>query len=216
MQKVNFKIENKNKISRLAKRGFYDKKTVYEILDSTLNCTIAFHVDGITYQIPTLFCRIKNSIYIHGSVGAGYMLNFSKEKTNVNICVNILDGLVLARSAFHHSANYRSVIVFSKAKEVKSDKKIIDVLIKLTDRIHPKRWNDVRYPNKKELLSTKIIEFPILSASAKIRTGPPSDDESDYTSNYWAGVIPIETKRGKPIPDPKLNKKIKIPDYLKK
>ena len=215
MKNSNFTINKNNKITRLSKRGAYDKKTVYSILDATLNCTVAFVSDGIPFQIPTLFCRIKNTIYIHGSVGAGYMMKFVKEKSPVNVCVNILDGLVLARSAFHHSANYRSVIIFSNPKEVKSKKLILKVLIELTNRIHPERWNDVRPPSKKELLGTKIIAFPIYTASAKVRIGPPSDDEADYKSNFWAGVIPIETKRGKVIPDPKLDPKIKIPKYLK-
>ena len=137
------------------------------------------------------------------------------KKIPVNISVHLLDALVLARSAFHHSANYRSVIIFSQPKPITNKKKILQILEVLTNRIHPNRWNDVRAISKKELLATKIIAFPIQSASAKIRTGPPIDDEEDYNSKYWAGIIPIETKREKPISDPKLNPKIKIPKYLK-
>ena len=216
MSNQKFPIENKNKITRIAKRGHYDKKTIYSILDETLICTLAFVRDGIPFQIPTLFCRIGNTIYIHGSVGAGYMRFFDDEKIPVNISVHLLDALVLARSAFHHSANYRSVIIFSQPKPITNKKKILQILEVLTNRVHPNRWNDVRAISKKELLATKIIAFPIQSASAKIRTGPPIDDEEDYNSKYWAGIIPIETKRGKPISDPKLNPKIKIPKYLKK
>ncbi|MSQ45934.1 MAG: pyridoxamine 5'-phosphate oxidase family protein [Ignavibacteria bacterium] len=214
MTNKNFTIERKNKITRLPKRGHYDEKTIHSILDEVLSCTIAFTKDGIPFQIPTIFCRIGNSIFIHGSVGAGYMRVMEEKNTPVNICVHILDGLVLARSAFHQSANYRSVVIFSHAKVVKNRKKIINVLEELTNRIHPKRWSDVREINEKEFLVTRIYEFPIESVSAKIRTGPPIDEESDYSSKYWAGVIPFETKRGKVIPDPKLNPKIKTPKYL--
>lgn len=210
-----FDITEKTEISRLAKRGVYDKETIFAILDEAIFITLAYVRDGIPFQIPTAHCRIDDYIYIHGSVGGGYMRELSEKKSQVCITATLIDGLVLARSAFHHSANYRSAVIFGHAEKVENQDELYQSLESFTNKIQPGRWDDVRKPTTGEWKATMVIKFKIEEASAKIRTGDPKDDEEDYDLPVWAGVIPLEIKRLIPVADPALKEGIEIPDYLK-
>ncbi len=201
-------------ITRLPKRGVYDKQAVYSILDEALFCTVAFVRENQPFQIPTGFCRIDNKIYIHGSVGSFYMRELAEKKSPVCISATIMDGLVLARSAFHHSVNYRSVVAFGTPEVVTDENELYTVLEVFTDKMQPGRWKDVRKPTVGEWKATMVLSIHLEDASAKVRTGPPKDDEEDYTSDSWAGVVPLRLQRGEPIPDPLLKAGVNKPGYL--
>jgi hypothetical protein len=210
-----FPITEKTEITRLPKRGVYDKEIIYNILDEALVCTVAFVKDNQPFQIPTGFCRIDNALYIHGSVGSSYMRELAEKKLPVCISVTLLDGLVLARSAFHHSVNYRSVVIFSKAERVTNTQELYQALEIFTNKMQPGRWNDVRKPTEGEWKATMLLKFTIDEASAKVRTGPPKDDEEDYDLNIWAGVVPLKIERKPVIADPVLKAGVSLPSYLK-
>lgn len=210
-----FAITDKTKITRLPKRGVYEKDAVHAILDEALLCTVAYVHEGEPFQIPTGFCRIGDYLYIHGSVGSFYMRELAEKKPSVCISVTHLDGLVLARSAFHHSVNYRSVILFSTPEKVESNEELYHVLEIFTNKMQPGRWNDVRKPNDGEWRATMVLKFKIEEVSAKVRTGAPKDDDEDYALDIWAGVVPLVTERKEPIPDPDLKSGVSLPDYLK-
>jgi nitroimidazol reductase NimA-like FMN-containing flavoprotein (pyridoxamine 5'-phosphate oxidase superfamily) len=210
-----YRKTDKTTITRLPKRGQYDQELIHQILDEALICTLAYVKDGEPYQIPTAFNRVGNKIYIHGSVGAGYMRYLAESDQTVCISVTHLDGLVLARSAFNHSANYRSVIIFSKAQRVTDKQELYAVLEAFTNKVQPGRWDDVRKPTENEWKATMLLSFELDEVSAKVRSGGPSDDEEDYKLPIWAGVIPISVQRTTPIPDPVLSSDINLPNYLK-
>jgi uncharacterized protein len=207
------KTENTT-ITRLPKRGVYDKEMIYTILDEALYCTLAFVQGTQPFQIPTGFCRIGNKLYLHGSVGSHYMRELAEKKLPVCISVTLMDGLVLARSAFHHSVNYRSVIMFSSPEKVTDDQEIYKALEIFTNKMQPGRWDDIRQPNDSEWKKTMVLSFTIEEASAKIRTGPPKDDEEDYELNIWAGVVPLKTTRLPAISDPALKEGVHLPPCL--
>lgn len=192
----------KTKISRLPKRGNFEPEVINAILDEALVCTIAYCIDGQAYQIPTGFCRLGNKIYIHGSVKSHFLLSILDKP--VSIGVTLLDGLVMARSAFHHSMNYRSVVAFSKGTLVKDKQEIDEVLKAFTNKILPDRWDHVRIPNEKEMKQTIVVSFTLEEASAKIRTGNVNDDEEDKSHDVWAGVVPLRLKADTPVPDPEM------------
>ncbi len=210
-----FPVTDKTEITRLSKRGVYDKETVYAILDDALVCTLAYVRDGQPFQIPTGFVRIGNKIYVHGSVGSFYMRELRDKKSPVCISVTHIDGLVLARSAFHHSVNYRSVVVFSHAELVEDKQELYNALEAFTNKVQPGRWDDVREPNDGEWKATMVLSFEIEEASAKMRTGGPKDDEEDYDLNVWAGVVPLKLQRLQPIVDEDRKKDVELPGYLK-
>lgn len=209
-----FPITDKTEITRLAKRGDYSKETVYQILDEALFLTVAYNREGQPFQIPTGFCRIDNTIYLHGSVGSFYMRELAK---GIPACLSamLVDGMVLARSAFHHSVNYRSVVVFSNARKVDDKDEMYRSLEVLTNKMCPGRWNDIRLPNEGEWKATMVLAFSIDEASAKVRTGPPKDDEEDYSMDTWAGVQPMKLVRLTPVPDPDLKAGVELPSYLR-
>ena len=209
-----FAKTDRTTITRLPKRGVYDTETVYSILDEALVCTVAFVRDNQPFQIPTGFCRIGNKLFIHGSVGSFYMRELAEKKLPVCISVTLLDGLVLARSAFHHSVNYRSVVLFSQAERVTNDDEVYKALEVFTNKMQPGRWDDVRKPNSGEWKATMVLSFTIDEASAKVRVGPPKDDEEDYSLDVWAGVVPLKLQRSAPVPDPDLKSEVPLPDYL--
>ena len=211
MKKLN--ITERTKIKRLPKRAFYDTETVYKILDDTFVCQVAFKIDRQVYITPTNFGRKDNQIFIHGSKKSRMLISFESGK-DVCISVSLVDGIVLARSAFHHSVNYRSVVIFAKPTKVVNDEEKLDALKTILDHILPGRWEDVRKPNKKELDATSVFSFKIDEASAKIRTGPPVDDKEDLDLNVWAGILPLEIVPKDPVKDELLNKKTLIPDYI--
>lgn len=210
-----FELTDKTKITRLSKRGVYDKETVYSILDEALFCTVAFVRNNQPFQIPTGFCRVEDKLYIHGSVGSFYMRELASAKLPVCVNVTLMDGLVLARSAMHHSVNYRSVVIFSEAALVEDPDEVHQALEEFTNKMQPGRWNDVRKPTPNEWKATMVLSFDIKEASAKVRTGPPGDDDEDYALDVWAGVVPLRIQRGTPIADSKLSENIPLPEYLK-
>jgi len=209
-----FPITDKTEITRLAKRGVYDKETVYSILDEALFCTVAYVRDNQPFQIPTGFCRMDNKIYIHGSVGSFYMRELKDKKQPVCISVSLLDGLVLARSAFHHSVNYRSVVIFSEPELVTDQGELYKALEVFTNKVCPGRWDYIRKPDSSEWKATMLLSFEIQEASAKVRTGPPKDDEEDYALDVWAGVLPVKQQHQPLIPDPALKPGVPVPAYL--
>lgn len=202
-------------ITRLPRRGSYDSDTINRILDEALFCTLSYVREGTAFQIPTGHVRIDNAVYIHGSVGSFYMRELAVQAPTVTLSVTLMDGIVLARSAFHHSVNYRSVVMFSKPEPV-TDAALLDTILEaFTDKMQPGRWKDVRKPTPGEWKATMVLRLPIEEASAKVRTGAPGDDEEDYALNVWAGVVPLTLQRLAPIPDPLLKKEIPLPSYLK-
>ena len=210
-----YPITEKTSITRLAKRGSYDKDTVYSILDEALFVTLAYTRDGIPFQIPTGHCRIGDYLYIHGSVGGGYMRELANSSQQVCLSATLIDGLVLARSAFHHSVNYRAVVIFTKAELVEDNEEMYRVLEVFTNKIQPGRWDDVRKPDAGEWKATMVLKFKIEEASAKIRNGGPNDDKPDYDLPIWAGVIPLRMARLAPEPDLLLRTEVPLPAYLK-
>lgn len=210
-----FPITPNNRITRLPKRGEYDRDAIYAILDEALVCTLAFVRDGMPVQIPTGFCRIDDKIYIHGSVGSGYMRALAAEPVNVCVSVTHVDGLVLARSAFHHSMNYRSSVVFGKTARVTDQEELYRALEMFTEKVQPGRWHDVRQPDAGEWKATMVLSITIDDASAKVRTGSPKDDEEDYARDTWAGVVPLKLQRQTPVPDELLKEGVGLPSYLK-
>jgi len=209
-----FPITDKTEITRLAKRGVYDKEVIHAILDEALVCTLAYSKENQPFQIPTGFCRIENKLYIHGSVGSFYLRELQSKKLPVCICVTLIDGMVLARSAFHHSVNYRSVILFSTPELVTDKDELYEALEVFTNKMCPGRWADVRKPTDGEWKATMVLAFEIKEVSAKVRVGPPKDDEEDYDLNVWAGVQPLSLERKVAIPDPVLKAGIQKPSYL--
>jgi uncharacterized protein len=209
-----FPITDKTKITRLPKRGVYDKETVYSILDEALFCTVAYSNENQPFQIPTGFVRIGNKVYIHGSVGSFYMRELQTKKLLVCLSVTLIDGMVLARSAFHHSVNYRSVTIFAQPNIVTDKDELYKALEAFTNKMCPGRWDDIRKPNDGEWKATMVISFEIEEASAKVRVGEPKDDEGDYDLNVWAGVQTLKLERKGLIPDPALKAGVEIPPYL--
>jgi|SRR5712671_7756157 len=197
----------RTQVRRLKKRGAYDKATVHAILDAGLICHMGFVVDAQPFVVPTLYVRDGEMIYFHGS-GASRMLRTLAEGVDICLTVSLADGLVLARSAFHHSLNYRSVVVVGKAKLITDRNKMLHALQCITDHVVPDRWQEVRTPNELELKQTHVLALPLNEVSAKIRSGGPVDDEEDYALPVWAGVVPLEMCVGKPLPDPRLSSEI--------
>lgn len=202
----------RTKIKRLPKRGVFERETIYKILDEAFICHIGFTVENQPFVIPTAYGRKADTLYIHGSAASRMMRNLAQ---GIDICVTVtlIDGLVLARSAFHHSINYRSVVIFGNAEIVTEQSEKAEALRIFTGHLLPERWNEIRIPDSKELKATTVLRLPITEASAKIRTGNPVDDEADYDLNVWAGVIPLTLIAGKPIADERLKNDIPTPDY---
>jgi uncharacterized protein len=209
-----FPKTEKNTITRLPKRGDYSEETVYAILDEVLFCTLAYQDNGQPFQIPTGFCRIGNQLYLHGSVGSHYMRKLAAGNMPVSISATMMDGLVLARSAFHHSVNYRSVSIFSSPRLVTDKDELYNALEVFTEKMCPGRWADVRKPTSNEWKETMVLAFTIEEASAKVRTGPPKDDEEDYSLDVWAGVVPLKLEKKSPLADAALKAGVPLPNYL--
>lgn len=204
----------RTRVVREADRAVYDREAVYRILDEGFLCHVGFSVDGQPFVIPTSYGRKDARLYIHGSA-ASRMLRQMKDAVPVCVTVTLLDGLVLARSVFNHSMNYRSVVILGKATLVDDPEEKLAALRALSEHILPGRWDDSRQPNERELKATSVLRLPIEEFSAKVRTGPPIDDEEDYSFPTWAGVLPLETTAGIPINAPRLDSKKEIPNYLR-
>lgn len=204
----------RTRVVRLPKRGAYDRETINAILDEAFICHVGFVVDGQPYVVPTAYGRIGDDLYIHGSSASRMLRELSKE-VDVCVTVTLVDGLVLARSAFHHSINYRSVVILGKATLVEDAEEKDRSLEAITEHIVHGRWPDIRWPNELELKATSVLKLPISEASAKVRTGPPIDDEEDYEMNVWAGVLPLSIAYGEPIADPRLADGVAIPGHVR-
>jgi uncharacterized protein len=201
-------------VKRLPQRGVYDRETINNILDEGLICHVGISDAGETFVIPTIYVRISDKIYVHGSP-ASRMLRAVASGVETCVVVTLVDGLVLARSAFHHSMNYRSVVLFGTGAAVEEEAEKIAVLQALSDHLIPGRWNDIRRPTREELRKTAVVSIPIEEASAKVRSGPPLDDEPDYDLPIWAGVIPLRLSPGEVISDPRLKAGIVPPNYAR-
>ena len=204
----------RTRLVREADRGVYDREAAYRILDEGFLCHVGFVADGQPFVIPTSYGRKDANLYIHGSA-ASRMLRQMKDGVPVCVTVTLLDGLVLARSIFNHSMNYRSVVVLGKATLVEDPEEKIQALRLLSEHILPGRWADARQPNERELKATSVLRLPIEEFSAKVRVGPPIDDEEDYSFPTWAGVVPLEMKAGTPIDDPRLLPNRTAPEYAR-
>jgi uncharacterized protein len=204
----------RTQVKRRAQRGNYDRPVINQILDEGLICHVGFVVDGQPFVIPTAYGRIDDQVYIHGSP-MSRMLRSLEQGIEVCITVTLLDGLVLARSAFHHSMNYRSVVIFGTAIVIKAPAEKMTALEAFTEHIIRDRWAEVRPPNASELTGTLVLALSLEEASAKIRTGPPVDDEADYALPVWAGELPLRVIADAPIADPRSAMGISVPDYIR-
>jgi len=209
-----FQPTERTQVKRLPKRGSYDRETVHAILDAGFVCHVGFSVDGQPYVIPTNYGRAGEMLYLHGSA-ASRMLRRLSEGVPVSVTVTHVDGIVLARSAFHHSVNYRSVVILGTARLVEAPTEKMEALRVFTEHVMKGRWGDVRQPTEQELKATTVLAVPLEEVSAKVRTGGPNDDEPDYDLPVWAGVVPLETAVREPIADPKRKSDRPLPDYIK-
>jgi hypothetical protein len=209
-----FTPTDRTQVKRLPKRGHYERETVYSILDTAFVCHVGFSVDGQPFVIPTNFGRSGDTLYLHGSAASRMLKTLSG---GVPVCVTVthVDGLVLARSAFHHSVNYRSVVILGNAQLVEDPAEKMAALRIFTEHVMKGRWNDVRIPTEQELKATTVLSLPLEEVSAKVRTGGPIDDEADYALPVWAGVLPLETVPKAPVPDAQRKNDPPIPEYLK-
>ncbi len=213
-QGTRFHPNERTKLKRLPQRASYERDTIYQILDEGFVCHVGFVCDGQPVVIPTAYGRAEDILYIHGSV-ASRMLRTLADGIRVCVTVTLVDGLVLARSAFHHSMNYRSVVVFGKASVVGGTMEKAKALRLFSEHVIPGRWAEVRQPNDDELKKTLVIRIPLIEASAKVRRGPPIDDEADYTLPVWAGELPVRLATAAPISDPRLPQHLEAPGYIR-
>jgi len=204
---------DRSKIKRAPKRGHYDKETIFRVLDAGQICHVGFIYKNKPVVIPTIFGRSGNMLFIHGATVSRLIVELEKG-IDISLSVAHVDGLVLARSAFHHSMNYRSVVVFGEAKIVENHEKISALKV-ISDHLIKGRWEEVREPNAKELKATTVLQISVDEASAKIRTGGPNDDDEDYKLDIWAGEIPLKNQALKPIADEKLASGIEVPKSVR-
>jgi nitroimidazol reductase NimA-like FMN-containing flavoprotein (pyridoxamine 5'-phosphate oxidase superfamily) len=200
-------------LKRLPERGSFDRAMVYSILDEAFICHVGFAVEGRPFVIPTSFVRVEDRLFIHGSA-ASRMLRSLSEGTSVCVTVTLIDGLVLARSAFHHSINYRSLVILGVATAVTGSDQKFAALKAFTEHVIPGRWAHVRQPNDQELKATTVLSLPLAEVSAKIRTGGPKDDEEDYAIPVWAGELPLRLLPATPLSDAKAWVEYPVPDYV--
>lgn len=211
----NFTPSERTRVSRLPERGAYDREAVHAILDDGFVCHIGFAIEGQPYVIPTMYARAGDALYIHGSAASRMLRHLS---SGAAICVTVThaDGLVLARSVFNHSMNYRSVVALGKATLVADPGEKLEAMRLFTERILPGRWAEARQPNAQEMKATSILRVEIAEASAKVRDGGPHDDEADMALPVWAGVIPMRMQFGAPERDATCKPEIPLPEYLAK
>lgn len=211
---IAMQITDRTKVRRLPARGSNEWKDICDIFDAGFLAHVGFALDGQPFVIPTLYGRQEETLYLHGSA-ASRMLRQLEQGIAACVTITLVDGLVLARSAFHHSMNYRSVVAFGTARKIQDDPAKEEALRVISEQVLAGRWNDVRLPTAKELKATTVLAFEIAEASAKVRTGPPKDDAEDYTLPIWAGVVPLALKREEAIPDPLLTVDAPMPDYVR-
>jgi uncharacterized protein len=209
-----FTRTDRTTLKRLPKRGNFDRDTVYKILDEGFVCHVGFVVDGQPYVIPTSYCRVGDTLYIHGSAASRMLLTL-EQGVDVCVTVTLVDGLVLARSAFNHSINYRSVLILGRAAAVEDPNEKMRAMHAFTDHVLPGRWGDVRQPTEIELKATLVLSLLLVEASAKVRSGPPLDYEEDYLLPVWAGVVPLRLVAGPPVTDPRSQPGLDAPQYAR-
>lgn len=207
-----FTPTEKNRVRRVPNRGAYDTATIYPIVDEALICHVGLVQEGEPVVIPTLHARRGDEILLHGAT-TSRLMQYAAAGHPLCLTMTLVDGLVLARSVFHHSVNYRSAVLFGRGQLVPDAQKLA-YLAHFTEKLLPGRWDDVRAPNAAEFKATAVVAVTIESASAKVRTGPPKDDEEDYALPVWAGVLPIQQAFGELVADPKLREGIAVPGYL--
>ncbi|MGH8887207.1 MAG: pyridoxamine 5'-phosphate oxidase family protein [Egibacteraceae bacterium] len=203
----------RTRVRRLPARAATDRSALYDVLDSGLICHVGFAHDGHPVVIPTSYGRAGERLYLHGSTGSR-MLRALSGGAPVCVTVTLVDGLVLARSVFHHSMNYRSAVVFGVATPLADPQEKLDGLRTIVEHLVPSRWADARLPSPRELAATTVVSLPLDEASVKVRTGPPLDDEDDYALRVWAGVIPLALTAGPPEDDPRLAPGLPPPRYV--
>jgi len=208
-----FAPTERTRVLREPQRGVYDREEIYEILDEGMVCHVGFSVEGQPHVIPTLYARIGEAIYFHGSA-ASRMLRGLSGGASVCLTVTLTDGIVVARSIFNHSMNYRSVVVLGKATIADEPEEKLEALRAFSEKILPGRWEDARKPNAQELKATSILRLPLTEVSAKVRTGPPMDDTPDLPLPIWAGVIPLRMVADPPIRDAGCSPEIPAPEYV--
>jgi nitroimidazol reductase NimA-like FMN-containing flavoprotein (pyridoxamine 5'-phosphate oxidase superfamily) len=210
----NFSVTDRTRVIREPQRGVFDREAIYKILDEGFICHVGFAVDGQPFVIPTMYARVGDAIYFHGSAASRMLRNVS---AGIPVCITVtlVDGLVLARSVFNHSMNYRSVVALGKATLVDAGAEKMEALRGFTEKILPGRWEEARQPNEKELKATSILRLELNEVSAKVRVGPPEDDAEDYALGIWAGVLPMEVKAGAPVRDERCDGAIPVPDYIR-
>ncbi|MCY4048731.1 MAG: pyridoxamine 5'-phosphate oxidase family protein [Hyphomicrobiales bacterium] len=211
--KDKLKETDKSRIKRAHQRADYDRDAVNAILDATPMCHVAYLIDGAPHITPTFHWREGNHIYWHGSSASRFLKRAAN--TQVSLCVSCLDGLVLARSAFHHSVNYRSVILYGEATPVKNVEEKEERLRYFLEGLCPGRWDTLRPITQKELTATSVLGMPIDEGAAKVRTGQPVDDEEDYALSIWAGVLPLERVIGEPVSDPRNLPGVEVPAHVR-
>ncbi len=209
---ADYPVTERNRVRRMHQRGQYDRDTVHAILDEALICHVGYVVDGQPYVIPTAFWREGDHVYLHGSA-ASRTMRMGQQGHEISLAVTLLDGLVLARSGFHHSLNYRSVIMYGTATTIEDPEAKRAALDRFMDRVAPGRVAECRPITDQELNATTVLSLPLDDVAAKVRTGPPVDDEPDYALPVWAGVVPIRQVADAPIPDPRLPQGTPVPDY---
>jgi len=202
----------RTRVVREPQRAVYDRSAIYTILDEAFFCHVGFSADGQTYVIPTMFARVGDAIYFHGSA-ASRMLRSVSNGFSVCITVTLADGLVLARSVFNHSMNYRSVVALGSTQLIDDPAEKLTALHAFTEKILPGRWNDARQPNERELKATTILKLPLTEVSAKVRTGPVEDDADDYALPVWAGIVPLRLVPDTPIRDERCDPSLPVPAY---
>jgi len=207
-------INDKTKVRRVPKRGIYDQETIYKILDNDSTCTIGFVHRGVPVVIPTIYGRHENKIYLHGAASSRMIKNL-EEGFEMCFCMHRVTGLVLSNSAFHHSMNYESVVVFGKAKKVEGKEANLFALKVVSDQVLKGRWEEVRQPSDKELKATTVLEIEINEASAKVRNEGCNNDKEDYELDIWTGIVPIERVYQNPIDDDKMRMGIPVSPSVK-
>jgi nitroimidazol reductase NimA-like FMN-containing flavoprotein (pyridoxamine 5'-phosphate oxidase superfamily) len=213
MEMPAFVRTTKNQVVRVPHRGVYDKDAIYKIIDEALICHVGLVQDNQPFVIPMLHARQGDHFLLHGAT-TSRLIQYVQSGKEICIAITLVDGLVLARSAMHHSMNYRSVVFFGQGHLVQEEDKM-SALADLTNRLIPGRWNDARQPNEQELRATAVVAIPIELASAKVRTGPPVDDQDDLSLPVWAGVLPIRQQFLPPEDDPELGDNILVPEYVR-
>ena len=208
-----FEITKQNRVARLPDRGAYDKATVYPIIDEALICHVGLVQDGQPVVIPTLHARQDDTLLLHGAT-TSRLLKYAQSGQPICATMTLIDGLVLARSVFHHSMNYRSVVLFGQGHLIEEADEKLRAMQTFTERLLPGRWDDARRPNEKEIKATSVVAIPIELASAKVRTGPPGDDEEDLALPVWSGVLPLKQQFLSPQNAPNLAGNIPVPQYV--